>query len=157
MQQRFEKLTFAGSEGATLAGRLELPDGEPVAYALFAHCFTCTKDIFAAGRIAETLAQRGIAVLRFDFTGLGASEGDFAHTNFTSNVEDLVKAADFLRERYAAPKILIGHSLGGAAVLAAADRVPEAVAVATIGAPADPAHVLHLLKEKQAEIEAKGE
>lgn len=157
MPSRFEKLTFPGSQGATLAARLEMPDGEPAAYALFAHCFTCTKDIFAAGRIAETLAARGIAVLRFDFTGLGASEGDFAHTNFTSNVEDLVKAADFLRDKYAAPKILIGHSLGGAAVLAAAHRVPEAVAVATIGAPADPSHVMHLLREKRAEIEAKGE
>ena len=157
MASRFEKLTFPGSQGATLAARLELPDGEPAAYALFAHCFTCTKDIFAAGRIAEGLAERGIAVLRFDFTGLGASEGDFAHTNFTSNVEDLVKAAAFLREKYGAPKILIGHSLGGAAVLAAADRVPEAVAVATIGAPADPVHITHLLKEKQTEIEEKGE
>jgi uncharacterized OsmC-like protein/fermentation-respiration switch protein FrsA (DUF1100 family) len=157
MPSRFEKLTFSGSRDAMLAARLELPEGEPVAYALFAHCFTCTKDIFAAGRIAEALAERGIAVLRFDFTGLGASEGDFAHTNFTSNVEDLVKAADFLRDKFAAPKILIGHSLGGAAVLAAAHLVPEAAAVATIGAPADPAHVMHLLKEKQAEIEAKGE
>jgi uncharacterized OsmC-like protein/fermentation-respiration switch protein FrsA (DUF1100 family) len=157
MPSRFEKLTFPGSQGATLAARLELPDGEPLAHALFAHCFTCTKDIFAAGRIAEGLAERGIAVLRFDFTGLGASEGDFAHTNFTSNVEDLVKAAAFLREKYAAPKILIGHSLGGAAVLAAADRVPEAAAIATIGAPADPAHITHLLKEKQTEIEEKGE
>jgi uncharacterized OsmC-like protein/alpha/beta superfamily hydrolase len=157
MPSRFEKLTFPGSQGAMLAARLELPEGKPVAYALFAHCFTCTKDIFAAGRIAEALAERGIAVLRFDFTGLGASEGDFAHTNFTSNVEDLVKAADFLRDMYAAPKILIGHSLGGAAVLVAAHLVPEAAAVATIGAPADPSHVMHLLKEKQAEIEAKGE
>jgi alpha/beta superfamily hydrolase len=126
MTTRFEKLTFPGSQGASLAGRLELPEGEPRAFALFAHCFTCTKDIFAAGRIAEGLARHGIAVLRFDFTGLGASEGDFAHTNFTSNVEDLVKAADFLRDNYRAPKILIGHSLGGAAVLAVAHRVPEA-------------------------------
>jgi len=157
MATRFEKLTFPGSQGATLAGRLELPEGEPRAYALFAHCFTCTKDIFAASRIAEGLARHGIAVLRFDFTGLGASEGDFAHTNFTSNVEDLVKAADFLRDSYGAPKILIGHSLGGAAVLAAAHRVPEAVAVATIAAPADPAHVAHLFTGKRAEIEAKGE
>lgn len=157
MPSRFEKLTFPGSQGAMLAARLELPAGDPAAYALFAHCFTCTKDIFAAGRIAEALAERGIAVLRFDFTGLGASEGDFAHTNFTSNVEDLVKAADFLRDKYEAPKILIGHSLGGAAVLAAAHHVPDAAAVATIGAPADPSHVMHLLKEKQAEIEAKGE
>jgi putative redox protein len=157
MAIRFEKLTFPGSQGASLAGRLELPEGEPRAFALFAHCFTCTKDIFAAGRIAEALARHGIAVLRFDFTGLGASEGDFAHTNFTSNVEDLVKAADFLREHYMAPKILIGHSLGGAAVLAAAHAVPEAAAVATIGAPADPAHVAHLFTDKRAEIEATGE
>lgn len=157
MAIRFEKLTFPGSRGATLAGRLELPEGEPRAFALFAHCFTCTKDIFAAGRIAEGLAQHGIAVLRFDFTGLGASEGDFAHTNFTSNVEDLIKAADYLREHHRAPKILIGHSLGGAAVLAAADRVPEAVAVATIGAPADPGHVAHLFSDTRAEIEAAGE
>lgn len=157
MTTRFEKLTFPGSQGASLAGRLELPEGEPRAFALFAHCFTCTKDIFAAGRIAEGLTRHGIAVLRFDFTGLGASEGDFAHTNFTSNVEDLVKAADFLRDHYMAPKILIGHSLGGAAVLAAAHRVPEAVAVATIAAPADPAHVAQLFTDKRAEIEAKGE
>ena len=157
MAAGFEKLTFPGSQGATLAGRLELPDAEPVAYALFAHCFTCTKDIFAAGRIAEGLARHGIAVLRFDFTGLGASGGDFAHTNFTSNVDDLVKAADFLRERYGAPKILIGHSLGGAATLAAAHRIAEAVAVATIAAPADPAHVAHLLTDKRAEIETRGE
>jgi putative redox protein len=157
MTTRFEKLTFPGSQGASLAGRLELPDGEPRAFALFAHCFTCTKDIFAAGRIAEELARHGIAVLRFDFTGLGASEGDFAHTNFSSNVEDLVKAADFLRDNYMAPKILIGHSLGGAAVLAAAHLVPEAVAVATIAAPAEPAHVAHLFTDKRAEIETKGE
>lgn len=157
MAIRFEKLTFPGSRGAILAGRLELPEGEPRAFALFAHCFTCTKDIFAAGRIAEGLARNGIAVLRFDFTGLGASEGDFAHTNFTSNVEDLIKAADFLREHHRAPEVLIGHSLGGAAVLAAADRVPEAVAVATIGAPADPGHVAHLFTDKRAEIETAGE
>src|SRR4029450_11879235 len=175
MTTRFEKLTFPGSQGASLAGRLELPDGEPRAFALFAACFTCTKDIFAAGRIAEGLARHGIAVLRFDFTGLGASEGDFAHTNFTSNIEDLVKAADFLRDHYMAPTILIGHSLGGAAVLAAAHRVPEAggrggaavlasrhrvpeaPAVATIAAPADPAHVAHLFTDKRAEIESEGE
>jgi uncharacterized OsmC-like protein/alpha-beta hydrolase superfamily lysophospholipase len=157
MTTRFEKLTFPGSQGASLAGRLELADGEPRAFALFAHCFTCTKDIFAAGRIAEGLARHGIAVLRFDFTGLGASEGDFAHTNFTSNIEDLVKAADFLRDHYMAPTILIGHSLGGAAVLAAAHRVPEAAAVATIAAPADPAHVAHLFTDKRAEIESEGE
>jgi putative redox protein len=157
MSMRFEKIAFAGAHGAVLAGRLELPEIQPRAYALFAHCFTCTKDIFAAGRIAEALAGHGIAVLRFDFTGLGASGGDFGHTNFSSNVQDLVKAADFLRGRYAAPKLLIGHSLGGAAVLAAASRIPEAVAVATIGAPADPAHVARLFTDKRAEIEAIGE
>jgi len=157
MSPRFEKLTFPGSQAAILAGRLELPEGRPRAYALFAHCFTCTKDIFAAGRIAEALAGHGIAVLRFDFTGLGASEGDFAHTNFSSNVQDLLKAADFLREHYEAPRILIGHSLGGAAVLAAAHQVPEAVAVATIAAPAEPSHVAHLFTDKRSEIEAAGE
>ena len=152
-----EKLTFTGADGAELAARLDLPAEAPRAYALFAHCFTCTKDIFAAARIASGLAEQGIAVLRFDFTGLGHSEGEFANTNFSSNVADLVCAADYLRETRAAPKVLIGHSLGGAAVLAAAPRVPEAVAVATIGAPADPAHVRHLFQAARPEIEAKGE
>ncbi|MDH3475838.1 MAG: bifunctional alpha/beta hydrolase/OsmC family protein [Rhodospirillales bacterium] len=153
-----EKVEFTGSQGDKLAARLELPAaGAPRAYALFAHCFTCTKDIFAAQRIAAGLAEAGIAVLRFDFTGLGHSEGEFANTNFSSNVGDLVKAADFLRESYEAPKIVIGHSLGGAAVLAAAPQVPEAVAVATIGAPAEPAHVRHLFQAARPEIEAKGE
>jgi putative redox protein len=153
-----EKVEFTGSQGDRLAARLELPvAGKPRAYALFAHCFTCTKDIFAAQRIAAGLAEAGIAVLRFDFTGLGHSEGEFANTNFSSNVGDLVKAADFLRESYEAPKIVIGHSLGGAAVLAAAPQVPEAVAVATIGAPAEPAHVQHLFQAARPEIEAKGE
>ncbi len=152
-----EKLTFTGADGVELAARLDLPTGPPLAYALFAHCFTCTKDIFAAARIATGLAEQGIAVLRFDFTGLGHSEGEFANTNFSSNVADLVCAADYLRESRAAPKVLIGHSLGGAAVLAAAPRVPEALAVATIGAPGDPAHVRHLFQAARPEIEAKGE
>jgi putative redox protein len=152
-----EKLTFTGADGAELAARLDLPAEAPRAYALFAHCFTCTKDIFAAARIASGLAEQGIAVLRFDFTGLGHSEGEFANTNFSSNVADLVCAADYLRKTREAPKVLIGHSLGGAAVLAAAPRVPEAVAVATIGAPADPAHVRHLFQAARPEIEAKGE
>jgi putative redox protein len=154
---RFEKVTFAGSQGETLAGRLEWPAGPPRAFALFAHCFTCTKDIFAAGRIAAALAGRGVAVLRFDFTGLGASGGDFANTNFSSNVGDLVCAADFLRDRYAAPRILIGHSLGGAAVIAAAHAVPEAKLVATIGAPADPEHVKKNFTGAIEEIDEKGE
>jgi len=157
MAAKSEKVSFAGADGATLAARLDLPAGPPRAYALFAHCFTCSKDIFAAARIADGLAERGIAVLRFDFTGLGASEGDFANTNFSSNIEDLVKAAEFLRAHYEAPKLLVGHSLGGAAVLAAAARVPEAKAVATIAAPADPAHVAEHFTGARAEIEAAGE
>jgi putative redox protein len=157
MSAKSEKVTFPGAGGEKLAARLDLPRGRPRAFALFAHCFTCNKDVFAAARIAGGLAERGIAVLRFDFTGLGASEGDFANTNFSSNVEDLVRAADFLRETYEAPKLLIGHSLGGAAVLAAAGRVPEARAVATIAAPADPAHVAAHFTEARAEIEAAGE
>jgi putative redox protein len=157
MAVKSEKLTFEGAGGETLAARLDLPAGEPRAYALFAHCFTCSKDIFAAKRIAGALAEGGIAVLRFDFTGLGHSEGEFANTNFSSNVDDLVAAAEYLRANRAAPKLLIGHSLGGAAVLAAAARVPEAVAVATIGAPSDPGHVAHLFRDAAAEIAAKGE
>lgn len=157
MAVKSEKVTFTGAGGETLAARLDRPAGRPRAYALFAHCFTCNKDIFAAARIAGALADRGIAVLRFDFTGLGASEGDFANTNFSSNVADLVRAADFLRETQEAPKLLIGHSLGGAAVLAAAAQVPEATAVATIGAPADPAHVAEHFTESRPEIEAAGE
>ncbi len=157
MPLRSEKLTFQGAGGESLSARLDRPSGEIAAYAVFAHCFTCTKDIFAAARIASGLAEAGVAVLRFDFTGLGHSDGEFANTNFSSNVADLVAAADFLRETRAAPKLLIGHSLGGAAVLAAAGRVPEAVAVATIGAPADPAHLQHLFQDARPEIEAVGE
>ena len=157
MAQRSEKVTFTGAQGGQLAARLDLPEGEPRAYALFAHCFTCTKDIFAASRIAAALAAQGIGVLRFDFTGLGHSEGEFANTNFTSNVADLLQAAGFLRDTRQAPKIIIGHSLGGAAVLAAAHEVPEAVAVVTIGAPAAPAHVQHLFDASLQEIEAAGE
>jgi uncharacterized OsmC-like protein/alpha-beta hydrolase superfamily lysophospholipase len=152
-----EKITFPGSQGHSLAARLERPVGEPRAYALFAHCFTCSKDIFAASRIAGELAGHGIAVLRFDFTGLGSSEGEFSNTNFSSNVGDLVAAARFLADNFQAPEILIGHSLGGAAVLAAAAKVPSAVAVATIGAPSDPAHVSHLFADARQEIECEGE
>ena len=133
--------TFTGSLGSSLAARLDLPTGPPRAYALFAHCFTCGKDIAAASRISAGLREEGFAVLRFDFTGLGSSEGEFANTDFSSNVGDLVAAADMLRDEYEAPSLLVGHSLGGAAVLAAAVRIPEATAVATIAAPADPVHV----------------
>jgi uncharacterized OsmC-like protein/alpha-beta hydrolase superfamily lysophospholipase len=157
MAARSEKITFTNAGGQVLAARLDLPAAAPVAYALFAHCFACSKDVLAASRISQGLAARGIAILRFDFTGLGASEGEFGNTNFSSNLEDLVAAADFLRERHQAPMLLVGHSLGGAAMLAAAQRVPEAVAVATIGAPSDPAHVGRLFATARAEIEAEGD
>ncbi|MGE3932690.1 MAG: bifunctional alpha/beta hydrolase/OsmC family protein [Rhodospirillaceae bacterium] len=154
---RMEKVTFRGALGDRLAARLELPDGTPQAFALFAHCFTCSKDVFAAHRIAANLADRGIATLRFDFTGLGASDGEFANTSFASNVGDLVAAADHLRKAYLAPRLLIGHSLGGAAALAAAAQVPEAQAVATINAPAEPSHVLRHLVGDLGRIASEGE
>lgn len=158
------KTTFAGHDGSELAARLDLPAGPARGYALFAHCFTCSKDVAAARHIAGELARQGIGVLRFDFTGLGRSGGEFANTNFSSNVADLVRAADHLRERFAAPDILIGHSLGGAAVLAAASEVGEAKAVVTIGAPADVGHVLHnfgssleaITEQGSAEVELAG-
>lgn len=149
---------FTGAAGQTLAGRLDEPAGPVRAYALFAHCFTCSKDTLAAARIARALTKRGIAVLRFDFTGLGASDGDFGNSGFSGNVADLVAAADSLRTTHEAPELLIGHSLGGAAVLAAAHRIAEAKAVATLGAPADPEHVTHLLGDDGiAAIERDGE
>ena len=154
---KVERVAFQGTGGQKLAARLDAPDEAPSAYALFAHCFTCGKDVFAATRIAQQLTAHGIAVLRFDFTGLGASEGEFANTNFSSNVADLVAAAAHLRTAYAAPALLVGHSLGGAAALAAAGSVPECKAVVTIGAPSDVRHVRHLLGERLAEIEAEGE
>jgi putative redox protein len=152
-----ERFDFPNSQGHTLAALLDKPPGEPRAYALFAHCFTCGKDVHAAKRIAEGLTALGIAVLRFDFTGLGASEGEFANTTFSSNVSDLVAAANALRAIGHAPAILIGHSLGGTAVLAAASDVPEARAVVTIAAPCDPSHVTGLFKDRLQEIDAKGE
>jgi putative redox protein len=151
------KASFPGAHGMLLAARLDTPDTPARAHALFAHCFTCSKDIFAASRIAQALVEHGIAVLRFDFTGLGHSEGEFANTDFSSNIADLVAAADWLRREHAAPSLLIGHSLGGAAVLAAASSIPEARAVATIGAPSDPGHVAGLFREHVPEIEARGE
>jgi putative redox protein len=151
-----ERFQFSGSDGLKLAATLDLPDTEPVAYALFAHCFTCGKDVLAAKRIAAGLMDRGIAVLRFDFTGLGASEGEFANSTFSSNIADLVLAADHLRQTRKAPTLLIGHSLGGAAILAAAARIPEAKAVATIAAPSDPAHVTRLFADRVADIRVQG-
>ncbi|MFP4536875.1 MAG: alpha/beta fold hydrolase [Dichotomicrobium sp.] len=150
------KLTFPGSQGAQLAARLDLPAGAPRACALFAHCFTCSKDIFAAARIASELTDRNFAVLRFDFTGLGASEGEFANSNFSSNMADLIHAADFMRQQHEAPAVLIGHSLGGTAVLGIAGEIPEVKAVATIGAPSDAEHVVKNFGAHVDEIEQSG-
>jgi uncharacterized OsmC-like protein/alpha-beta hydrolase superfamily lysophospholipase len=152
-----ERFDFPNAQGQNLAALLDRPAGEPRAYALFAHCFTCGKDTHAAKRVAEGLTALGIAVLRFDFTGLGSSEGEFANTTFSSNVGDLVAAANELRRRAQAPAILIGHSLGGTAVLAAAAEVAEARAVVTIAAPCDPSHVTGLFKDRLEEIAAEGE
>jgi len=149
---------FPGATGDMLAARLELPaNGRPRATALFAHCFTCSKDLRAAVAVTRELAAAGYAVLRFDFTGLGESEGDFADTDFSSNVDDLVAAARWLESEHEAPRLLVGHSLGGAAVLCAAFSLPSVEAVVTIGAPADPAHVLKHVSEKESEIRDKGE
>src|SRR6185312_4947991 len=154
---RTERFEFLNVGGHRLAALLDWPIGKPTAFALFAHCFTCGKDNLAAKRISERLAMIGIAVLRFDFTGLGGSEGEFADTHFSSNVDDLVAAADHLRQAHRAPAILIGHSLGGAAVLAAAHRIAEARCVVTVAAPSDPAHVAGLFKEQVGAIRDKGE
>jgi len=154
---RSDRFDFPNAKGEKLAAVLDLPLGKPTAYALFAHCFTCGKDNLAAKRIAERLTIHGIAVLRFDFTGLGSSEGEFANTHFSSNVDDLVAAADHLRKMYNAPAILIGHSLGGCAVLAASHLIPDARAVVTIAAPYDPSHVVGLFKDKVDAIKAQGE
>ena len=151
-----EKVSFDNDDGHTLSGLMALPDATPRAYALFAHCFTCSKNLKAATNIARALADSGIAVLRFDFTGLGQSEGDFADTNFSSNVSDLLAAVRFLEEHYRAPEILLGHSLGGTAILQAAPAVPSAVAVATIGSPSEPGHVRHLLAGAEATLRDEG-
>jgi len=148
---------FRNTAGQTLSGRLELPVATPRAFVVFAHCFTCTSKVKAATRISRALCDLGMAVLRFDFTGLGDSEGDFANTDFSSNVADLVAAARSLEQTHDAPQLLIGHSLGGAAVLMAAERLPAVKAVATIGAPSDPAHVTHLLSQHLDRIEEHGE
>jgi uncharacterized OsmC-like protein/fermentation-respiration switch protein FrsA (DUF1100 family) len=152
------RITFPNAEGLELAARLELPEDEkPIAYALFAHCFTCTKNLKAAVSISHALSRRKIAVLRFDFTGLGESEGDFSETTFSSDVSDLVAAAQFLEKKYEAPRLLIGHSLGGTAVLQAAVEIPSTAAVATIAAPSRPSHVLRLLGGSENEIDRRGE
>ena len=154
---RSEKIEFEGSQGETLAARLERPAGPALGWALFAHCFSCSKDIHAAQRMARRLTGHGFAVLRFDFTGLGASQGDFSNTNFTSNVQDLIKAAEWLENEHEAPGLLVGHSLGGAAVIAAAPQIASVKAVATLGAPADADHVRKQFIEHVDEIEENGE
>lgn len=155
---RSERVTFENQNGEELSARLDLPvAGEPLACAIFAHCFTCTKNLKAVGRITSALAEKGIATLRFDFTGLGESEGDFANTNFKTDVSDLVSAAEHLEETRQVPEILIGHSLGGTAVLAAAQSLDSVTAVATIAAPSSPQHVRKLLDEDVDEIREKGE
>lgn len=151
-----ERIEFPGHDGTALAARLDLPEGPHVATALFAHCFTCGKDIPAARRIAARLAGLGIAVLRFDFTGLGHSAGEFENTSFTSNVEDLIAANEYLASRGMVPSLIIGHSLGGAAVLRAAAQLDTIKAVVTIGAPFDPGHVTHNFSDALSQIEAEG-
>jgi len=153
-----QKVTFQNKNGQSLVGRLELPaDRHPHNYVLFAHCFTCNKNLLAVKNISKSLTANGFGVLRFDFTGLGESDGDFADTNFSGNVEDLIAAANYLKENYNAPTLLIGHSLGGAAVVFAASEISSVQAVATIGAPSNPVHVKHLLKSGLDEIKKEGE
>ena len=155
---QFKKLEFTNAAGQNLSARLDFPeDNKPAAYALFAHCFTCSKNIKAISHISRALTRNGIAVMRFDFTGLGESEGDFSDTNFSSNVGDLVMAAEFMASQYKAPKILIGHSLGGAAILQAAAQIAASIAVITIAAPADPGHVTRALGDTKEVIERQGE
>lgn len=156
MSSRIRRITFRGSGGEQLAARLDLPAGPPKAFAVFAHCFTCSKDLKAASRLAAVLTDLGYGLLRFDFTGLGASEGEFANTNFSSNVDDLLAAAAWLETEHRAPQLLVGHSLGGAAVLVAAARLASVRAVATIGAPSDAGHVANLFDGVLDDIEREG-
>jgi putative redox protein len=151
-----KNVNFPNPEGLSLSGILDLPAFEPVAWALFAHCFTCSKNLKAAANISRAMTAAGIGVLRFDFTGLGRSEGRFEDTTFSSNVADLLAAAEWLAREHRAPEILLGHSLGGTAVLQAAAKIPSAVAVATIGSPADPLHVNHLFAGSVDELRAEG-
>jgi len=155
---RFQKITFQNTAGHDLSGRIDFPlIGKPKAYVLFAHCFTCSKNLKSVDNISHAFTQKGMAVLRFDFTGLGQSKGDFADTNFTSNLSDLKEAYDFLEKNFEAPQVLVGHSLGGAAVLHIASQLPAVNAVATVGAPSSPMHVSHLLASGKVELEEKGE
>lgn len=151
------KTTFKNKDGHTLSAKLELPaDGQPHNFAVFAHCFTCNKNLNAIRNVVNSMTEAGFGVLSFDFTGLGESKGDFADTNFSSNVDDIVAAADFLSTEYEAPTLLIGHSLGGAAVLFAADKIESVQAIATVGAPSNPEHVQHLIQSNVETIEKEG-
>jgi len=153
-----EKVSFTNKSGQRLSAELELPDGQdPTTFAIFAHCFTCTKNLRAVRLISQALAAEGVGVLRFDFTGLGESEGDFEDTNFSKNISDLLAAATFLEERHAVPTLIIGHSLGGAAVIRAASQLPSIEAVATIGAPYAPDHVLNIFEDDLEKIEERGQ
>ena len=153
----YKKVFFKNKEGNELSGYLELPlNKEPHSFVLFAHCFTCNKNFFAVKNVARSLSEKGYGVLRFDFTGLGESEGDFSETTFSGNVEDLLSAAEFLEKEHSAPSLLVGHSLGGAAVILAAKQLPSVKAVATIGAPSSPEHVTHIMRSELAEIKEKG-
>lgn len=152
-----KEIQFRGAMGDRLSARLDKAVGEPKAYALFAHCFTCSKNLKAVGHITKSLASHGVSTLRFDFTGLGNSEGEFSNTNFSSNIEDLIAAATYMDENLQSPSILVGHSLGGAAVIQAAHQIDSVKAVATIGAPADPVHVKENFSIKLNEIEKTGE
>lgn len=150
-----KQVTFKNKSGITLSAAIELPEGYIKYYAMFAPCFSCGKDILAASRISRALAAEGIAVLRFDFTGIGESEGEFSDTNFTSNIEDILSSAEFLREHYQAPKLLIGHSLGGTAVLNAAHEIEECKAVVSIAAPATPEHILDHFPDEVKNLKLK--
>jgi len=153
-----QKIEFTGSQNEKLSARIDEPDeGMTKGAVLFAHCFTCSKNLRAVSHISRTLTEHGMGVFRFDFTGLGESEGDFADTNFSSNIEDLAAAAEYMEQQWATPRMLMGHSLGGAAVLQATHRISSLEAVATVGAPCNPEHVMHLLVDKMDEIEKKGE
>jgi len=156
--QSYEKIEFKNSNNYMLSARLDLPESkEPKAYAIFAHCFTCNKNLKAVRNISDALTSKGFAVLRFDFTGLGQSEGEFGDTTFSSNINDLVDVASFLKENYQAPKLLIGHSLGGAAATFASKKIDSIKATVTIGAPSSPDHVKHLFQSSLSEIKGKGE
>lgn len=152
-----KNIEFSGSQGTNLSARIDEPDeGISKGAVLFAHCFTCSKNLRAVGHVSRTLTEHGMGVFRFDFTGLGESDGDFADTNFSSNIDDLKAASEYMEQEWAAPRMLIGHSLGGAAVLQASHQISSAEAIATIGAPCNPKHVTHHLIDKKDEIEKKG-